>query len=138
MKILNGSLFQCLLVTTALCSLPLHVRTAKSATGSGQPSDTSWPRERYQNGNRLIVYQPQVDDWKNFQDLSWRMAVSVTPKTGKTVVGVVEMKGTTSVDNVNKLVNVSNLQITNTYFPSLDKATADKMEQVFKSFVPQT
>src|SRR5262249_58154031 len=66
------------------------------------------------------------------------MAVSLTPKTGKTVIGVVEMKGTTSVDNVNKLVNISNLQITNTYFPSLDKATADKMEQVFKSFVPST
>src|SRR5262249_20527914 len=43
-----------------------------------------------------------------------------------------------SIDNVNKLVNISNLQITNTYFPSLDKATADKMEQAFKSFVPQT
>ena len=66
------------------------------------------------------------------------MAVSLTPKTGKTVVGVVEMKGTTSVDNVNKLVNISNLQITGTDFPSLDKATADKMEQVFKSFVPST
>ncbi|HZS17331.1 MAG TPA: hypothetical protein VFA51_05295, partial [Candidatus Udaeobacter sp.] len=84
------------------------------------------------------MYQPQVDDWKNFQDLSWRMAVSLTPKSGKTVVGVVEMKGTTSVDNVAKLVNISNLQITNSYFPSLDKATADKMEQAFKSFVPST
>src|SRR5690349_9797156 len=138
MKIFNRSFFRCLLFTTAFCSLPLHTRAANSTLAAGQSSDSSWPRERYQNGNRLIVYQPQVDDWKNFQDLSWRMAVSLTPKTGKTVVGVVEMKGTTSVDNVAKLVTISNLQITNTYFPSLDKATADKMEQVFKSFVPPT
>ena len=66
------------------------------------------------------------------------MAISLTPKSGKTVVGVVEMKGTTSIDNVAKLVVISNPQITGTYFPSLDKATADKMEQIFKSFVPAT
>jgi hypothetical protein len=138
MKILNATFLQCLLVTAALVSSPLEIRAANSTTGSGQSGDSSWPREKYQNGNKLIIYQPQVDDWKNFQDLSWRMAVSLTPKTGKTVVGVVEMKGTTSVDNVNKLVNISNLQITGTDFPSLDKATADKMEQVFKSFVPST
>src|SRR5262245_23591862 len=66
------------------------------------------------------------------------MADLFTPKGCKTVVGVVEMKGTTSADNVAKLVTISNLQITNTYFPSLDKATADKMEQAFKSFVPPT
>src|SRR5215470_3914090 len=132
------SFLQFLIVTAALCSSAFDIRAANSTTGSGQSGDSSWPRERYQNGNQLIVYQPQIDDWKNFQDLSWRMAISLTPKGGKTVVGVVEMKGTTSVDNVNKLVNISNLQITNTYFPSLDKATADKMEQAFKSFVPQT
>src|SRR6516165_8994871 len=138
MKILSVCLLQILIVTAALFASPLEIRAANSTTASGQANDSSWPREKYQNGNKLIIYQPQVDDWKNFQDLSWRMAVSLTPKTGKTVVGVVEMKGTTSVDNVNKLVNISNLQITGTDFPSLDKATAEKMEQVFKSFVPST
>src|SRR5215469_6769858 len=138
MKILNASFLHCFILTAALVISPFEIRASNSTTASGPSADSSWPRERYENGNRLIVYQPQVDDWTNFQDLSWRMAVSLTPKTGKTVVGVVEMKGTTSVDNVNKLVNISNLQITNTYFPSLGKATADKMEQAFKSFVPQT
>jgi hypothetical protein len=138
MKILNASLLQCLIVTAALFTSPFEIRAANSTPAPGQSGDSSWPRERYQDGNRLIVYQPQVDDWKNFQDLSWRMAVSLTPKSGKTVVGVVEMKGTTSIDNVAKLVNISNLQITGTYFPSLDKATAEKMEQAFKTFVPST
>src|SRR5215469_6122458 len=138
MKFLSVCLLQFLIVTAALFTSPFDIRAATSTAPSGQSSDSSWPREKYQNGNKLIIYQPQVDDWKNFQDLSWRMAVSLTPQTGKTVVGVVEMKGTTSVDNVNKLVNISNLQITGTDFPSLDKATADKMEQVFKSFVPST
>src|SRR6516164_6500689 len=138
MKLLNTSFLHCVIVVGMLLASPTAGTAATSTTGSSQTSDLSWPREKYQNGNKLIIYQPQVDDWKNFQDLTWRMAVSLTPKTGKTVVGVVEMKGTTSVDNVNKLVNISNLQITGTDFPSLDKATSDKMEQVFKSFVPPT
>jgi hypothetical protein len=132
MKLLNTSLIQCIIVIGALLASP----APKAA--SAQTSDSSWPREKYQNGTRLIIYQPQIDNWNNFQNLSWRMAISLTPKTGKTVIGVIEMKGTTTVDNVNKLVTITNPEITGTYFPSLDKATADQMEQSFKSFVPST
>src|SRR5215467_281123 len=138
MKFLSVCLLQFLIVTAALFTSPFEIRAATSTAASGQSSDSSWPREKYSNGTKLIVYHPQVDDWKNFQDLSWRMAISLTPKTGKEVVGVVEMKGTTSVDNVNKLVTIANPEITGTYFPSLDKATAEKMEQLFKTFVPPT
>src|SRR5436190_17899117 len=137
MRLLNSHLFKYLIVTAALFS-PFEIRAADSATGAGQSSDSSWPREKYSNGTRLIIYQPQVDDWKNFQDLSWRMAISVTPKSGKTVLGVVEMKGNTTIDNVAKLAIITNPQVTGIYFPSLDNATAEKMEQLFKSFVPST
>src|SRR6516165_1216893 len=137
MKLINTSLLQCAIITAALFTSPFEIAAAQSSTAAGQ-SDSTWPREKYSNGTRLIVYHPQVDNWNNFQNLSWRMAISLTPKTGKTVVGVVEMKGTTSVDNVAKLVSITNPEITGTYFPSLDKATAEKMEQLFKTFVPPT
>ena len=138
MKLLSTSLLPCLIVIGPLIASPINAIAAKSTTGSGQSGDSSWPREKYSNGTRLIIYHPQVDDWKNFQDLSWRMAISLTPKTDKTVVGVVEMKGNTNIDNVAKLVTITNPEITGTYFPFLDKATAEKMEQLFKTFVPPT
>jgi hypothetical protein len=133
MKLLNTSLLQCAILITALLASAAG-ETANSA--SEQSGESSWPREKYSNGTTLIVYQPQVDDWKNFQDLSWRMAISLTPKSGKTAVGVVEMKGVTNIDNVDKLVTITNPEITGTYFPGLDKANAEKMEQLFKTFVP--
>ena len=108
----------------AAASLPAKQSTSGD---SGNVTDPGWPREKYSNGNRLIIYQPQVDDWKNFQELTWRMAVSLTPKGGKEVVGVVEMKGNTDVDNVSKVVVITNPAITGTHFPSLDPATAEKM-----------
>src|SRR5438067_7001909 len=138
MKFLNISLLQCVAVTAAFFISPFGIAAANFTAGSGQSGDPGWPRERYQDGNRLIVYQPQVDDWKNFQDLSWRMAISLAPKSGKTVVGVVEMKGNTNIDNVAKVAVITNPQVTGTYFPSLDQATKEKMEQLFKSFVPST
>src|SRR6476646_1211400 len=138
MRLLNTSSLKHLIVTVALFTSPFEIRAATSTTGSAQSGDSSWPREKYSNGTKLIIYQPQVDDWKNFQDLSWRMAISLTPKSGKTVLGVVEMKGNTNIDNVAKLVDISNPQITGTYFPSLDNATKEKMDQLFKTFVPPT
>src|SRR5436190_18908337 len=138
MKLFNTSLFQCMTVIGALLVSPINATAANSTTGSSQSTDSSWPREKYSNGTQLIVYQPQVDDWKNFQDLNWRMAISLMPKTGKTVIGVIEMKGNTNIDNIAKLVTITNPEITGTYFPSLDNATKEKMDQVFKTFVPST
>jgi hypothetical protein len=138
MKSLNTSLLQCVMVIGLLLASPIEGSAAQSTAGSDQSGDPGWPRERYQDGTRLIIYQPQVDDWKDFQQLTWRMAVSLTPKSGKEVVGVVEMKGHTDIDNVAKVAIITNPQVTGTYFPSLDQATKEKMEQLFKSFVPST
>jgi hypothetical protein len=137
MKFLNTSLLQCVAVTAALFISPFEITAAQSTAGTGQSDGSSWPREKYSNGTRLIIYQPQVDDWKNFQELTWRMAISLTPKSGKTAVGVVEVKGNTDVDNIATVAVITNPQVTGTYFPSLDKATAEKMEQLFKTFVPE-
>jgi hypothetical protein len=138
MKLPGTSLVQCVIVIGAVLASAIEETAAQSTAGLNQSGDSSWPREQYRNGTRLIIYQPQIDDWRNFQDLSWRMAISLTPKSGKTVLGVVEMKGTTSIDNVAKLVTINNPQITSTYFPSLDDATKEKMDQLFKTFVPST
>src|SRR5947207_7336000 len=138
MKFLNTSLLQCVAVTAALFTSAFEIAAAQSTAGSGQSGNSSWPREKYSNGTRLIIYQPQVDDWKDFQQLTWRMAVSLTPKSGKEVLGVVEMKGHTDIDNVAKVAIITNPQVTGTYFPSLDQVTKEKMEQLIKSFIPST
>jgi len=82
---------------SALLAGDLAAKNSNSNATSGS-TDPGWPREKYSNGSRLIIYQPQVDDWKNFQELTWRVAVSLTPKGGKDVVGVVEMKEHTDVE----------------------------------------
>jgi len=100
--------------------------------------DPGWPRQRVENGNTLVMYQPQVDDWKNFTELDWRMAVELTPKGGQPVVGVLVMKADTQVDNANKMVLLTNIKILKTHFPSLDPESAGQMDQLARTFLPQT
>src|SRR5438045_9725915 len=111
MKSFSTPLLQCVIVIAALLALPVARTVAATTGGSDQSADPGWPREQYQNGTRLIIYQPQVDDWKNFQDLSWRMAVSITPKSGKEVVGGVELKGHTNIEKVRKVVRGRSPQV---------------------------
>src|SRR5271169_6444228 len=68
--------------------------------------DPGWPRQITKQGSTLIYYQPQVDDWKDFTDLTWRMAFTLTPMGGKQVVGVIVIEGHTDVDFDNKMVTI--------------------------------
>ena len=78
-----------------LCSLlaglaigHLPAQDSKSAPAT----DPGWPRQRASEQGTLIYYQPQVDDWKDFKELNFRMAFSLTPKGGKEVIGVLVLQ----------------------------------------------
>jgi hypothetical protein len=105
-------------------------------TGARAQEDPGWPRQITKAGSTLVYYQPQADDWKDFSDLSWRMAFSLSPAGGQQVVGVMDMQGHTGVDTDSKTVLISNLKISSTHFPSLDPENAARMDQLVKTFLP--
>jgi hypothetical protein len=119
---------------TSMTASLLILASARVALGQ----DPGWPRQLTNQGNVLVYYHPQVDDWKGFTDLTWRMAFSLTPAGGKQVLGVVEIQGHTNVDNDNKMVTISDMQITGTHFPSLDPVTTARMDQMVRAFLPPT
>jgi hypothetical protein len=120
------------IIKCIIASLILILLSSMASTAQ----DEGWPRVRTENGNTLITYQPQVDDWKDFREVDWRMAVSLTPAGGKPAVGVLELHGQTTVDNDTKMVLIDNLKIKKTHFPSLDTTTAAKMDRMVRSFLP--
>ena len=95
----------------------------------------SWPRTITKPGGTLVLYQPQVDDWKNYQQLDARMAFSLTPTGEKSHVGVVAVQLQTATNMDDRTVLLSNPQVTSIYFPSLDAATTAQMEQLLRTFV---
>jgi len=109
-----------------------------AALGTAFAQDTGWPRQITKPQGTLVYYQPQVDNWNDFVNLDWRMAFSITPTGGKETVGAVTLHGTTSVNSESQMVLISNLQIKNTYFPSLSPTDAASMDQLVRTFVPPT
>jgi hypothetical protein len=89
--------------------------------------DTGWPKILNNTSGKLVCYQPQVDDWRNYQTLDVRLAFTLTPTGGKQQVGVATGQMLTTVNFDTHTVFLSNPQITSVTFPSLPP---DKSEQL--------
>jgi hypothetical protein len=98
--------------------------------------DPGWPRQKSNASGALVYYQPQVDEWKDYKQLTFRMAFSLTPAGGKTVVGVADVHALTNVNVDDHTVLLSDFAITDTHFPSLDSGATANMDQLVKSFLP--
>ena len=97
--------------------------------------DPGWPRQITKPGGKLVLYQPQVDDWKDYTQVDARMAFTLTPTGGKSQVGVVTVQLQSAANMDDHTVFLSNPQITGIYFPSLDPATTAQMDQLMRTFL---
>ncbi|HYZ87261.1 MAG TPA: hypothetical protein VE621_22795 [Bryobacteraceae bacterium] len=116
---------------------------AAAAAGSKLPSeanppevDPGWPREFTNARGKLLTFQPQVNEWKDFKEMTWRMAVALTPAGGKEVVGAATMRGQTDVDHDKHIVNIHDLALVRANFPSLDATESANMQQLLATFAP--
>ncbi len=98
--------------------------------------DIGWPRQVSKNGAVLVYYQPQVEEWKNYKELTGRIAFSLTPKAGKATLGVADLKAGTLVDKDTHTVFFRDISVTDVRFPSLDQNAGKQMEQLFRSLMP--
>src|SRR5580704_11964766 len=96
--------------------------------------DIGWPREKTQNGARIVYYQPQIDQWADYRTLDARMAISVTPAGGKPTPGVVSIQARTDANKETRTVVISNIKLVDTRFPSVDTATDAKLDQLVRTF----
>ncbi len=97
--------------------------------------DQGWPRKITKPGGTVTLYQPQVDDWNNYQQVDARMAFTITPTGGKSHVGVVTVRMQSTVNMDDHTVFLSDPQITSISFPSLDPATTTQMDQLMRAFL---
>ena len=131
-----GSRWFCL----AVCALAL---TFWRSDGAGTPADSSvdpgWPRQ-YTNGTaKLVLYQPQVDSWKDYQKLSGRVATELTPAKGaQPAYGTIKLEAETRVDLESRTVSYANFQVLDVSYPkAANDAEAQKLVALTKSLMPQ-
>jgi hypothetical protein len=141
---MNSRLFRhylCLVLlfclTPAAVSLPVQQSAETQApAASNAPADPGWPREVQQDGARLVYYQPQIDEWKDYRLLTGDVAVSLTPPGGKPILGVASLKASTLADLEKRTVVIRGIEITSSRFPTADKEIADALDQLLRKLFP--
>jgi hypothetical protein len=101
-------------------ALALALSLSMVFPGAHAAQDPGWPREITRDDATLVYYQPQIDEWKDFKEISGRMAVSVTPRGGKPHVGIVALQMHTDVDVDSRNALLSQPEITGLTFPDTD------------------
>src|SRR6266853_6594306 len=110
--------------------------TNLAAKTANPPADPGWPRQRTNENGSLVYYQPQIDAWTNFKELTFRMAFSLTPKGQKEIVGVIEAQAQTDVNMDDRSVLLRDFKINEVKLPGLDPAKASQVDQAVRSFLP--
>jgi hypothetical protein len=111
------------------CALTLLFASAAIA------QDPGWPRTITKPGGKLVLYQPQVDSWTNYQQVNARMAFTLTPTGGKSHVGVVAVSLKSAINMDAHTVLLSDPEVSSVAFPGLDPATTAQMDQLMQTFL---
>jgi hypothetical protein len=127
-------------LSLALCAVSLFLLQARGAEKPEQAAaDPGWPRE-YKGGKaKLLLYQPQIDSWKDFKNLAGRFAVELTPSTGVPAVhGTLRAEAETKVDLETRIVSYANFNFIEIRYPSAaNKEEAQRYEELTKGLLPQ-
>ena len=95
--------------------------------------DGSWPREIDAGRVHLVVYQPQVDSWKDNR-IQARSAVIVTRAEDPTqIFGTVSVSARTEIDKETRLVSFENVTIKEANFPSAPSLQSSLLKAVRSS-----
>lgn len=122
------------LFSAAILVLGMSAVIAPAATPSS--GDPGWPRVFKKDGKQLIVYQPQVDYWKDHKDIHYRAAIAV--KTGSSKqekYGIVEADARTVVDHDARVVALAAWK-RDLRFPNLSDSEAASLRKVVDELAP--
>lgn len=128
------------LTIVGLVAGPLHLPAAHAAQRGEAAAevavDGGWPRG-YETplGAQVIMYQPQIADWKDQAHMSAYAAISYLPKgEEEPALGTVKLEADTKVALDERLVDFSSLKIAEANFPSLEKEqTQDLVTEITKA-----
>lgn len=110
-----------------------------SAPGSAEEGpDKGWPQEyAFPDGSTLLLYQPQLEAWEDFQALEARVAFSYRGAgEAEEILGGVRVAGDTETDMEARKVVLSGIRITDSSVPGLEPAKAGAAVAAVKERFP--
>ncbi|TYC63545.1 SH3 domain-containing protein [Rhodobacterales bacterium] len=115
--------------TGAWCSVSYNGQNGFISGNFVQMTDpeqkTGWPRSfQTDSGATMVLYQPQFTEWDDFKTLKALVAAEyIKDKDATPVFGVIGVSGQTVADTQEGVVDISDIQVTQLDFSSLDRTS---------------
>lgn len=129
-------------MTTTLRSLAVLTAAAVTWSAAAQapeapPTDPGWPRTFSNKGTTLVLYQPQIDAWKDHEKIKFRCALEITP-SGSTQPdwGVIAVQADTQISEDGNDVYLTNMNVAAVSFPGVSDSEAAALKAVVMDMVP--
>lgn len=108
-------------------------------TAARMPAGPIWPHTISHDGASMTVYQPQAIAWPDHRRLTARAAVAVTPAgQGRPVLGTITLAMASETDAATGRVHLSDPQLLETHFPTLDTQHAEALQARIRANLPAT
>jgi len=101
-------------------------------------TEVQWPREFKKGEAKLVMYAPQIENWKDFNQMQARVAIAFSKK-GKEApsLGTFLLNADTEVDHETRLVKVKNMKASEVKFPSLPADLTGKISAEIENVIPK-
>jgi hypothetical protein len=118
---------------------PSSKAAASSAAAAPRLDDGGWPRDLQASGGATIrVFQPQVASWDGQRRMVAYAAVAYTAQgAAKAALGSVKVEADTTVAVAERLVNFTQLKLTESNFPDLTKEQVREIVGQIEQTVPK-
>jgi hypothetical protein len=101
-------------------------------------TDPGWPRMFEAKGNKVVVYQPQLDEWVDYRVLRGKAAVVVQLKgDDKEYYGALDLEADTETDHESRTVLLKNFKVTDSIFPNIEETLAGKCSKAVQAALPK-
>ena len=123
--------FPTLLVALSL-SLPVLAQVARKDMGP------QWPEHiKADNGAEVILFQPQIESWLDFQKIQARAALAYKPASSNTFeLGAMRFDAVTEVDHEKRSVRISDFSDLTITFPAVSKGRSESLAKGVTKILP--
>lgn len=108
------------------------------AIAETKPSPDGWPRIFESKGGSIVMHQPQLDEWVDYELITAGAAVSVKLKGDeREYFGAMYISADTETDVETRKVLLKNFRITDMVFPNIDDRKAEKCRSAVEDALPK-
>ena len=137
----DGRLSAVLFILGSLCGAlsvtPAAVGQDKDPSPPPVEEDSGWPRILTQGDMQILIYQPQLTKWDNYEEITFTMAVAVSGKDYKDAeYGVLEATAKTDVDTDARTVMMTDFRYA-LRFPYAAEEKVARLEKTVRDAIPE-